>query len=271
LRRKIVEADYPSAGEQEIDSEIDETADPAGRTREHSPSRGQAGRRIEAERARKKAAEVPGGAEESLALTLPSSTESDRDAQMARLLEQETQGDISETMEGRSMESPPLPESEIRRAAEFRQHPENAGRLNAPILWSAGLGYGARVLLIEDDPTIRKLLQMGFRKHNFDCVVAENGRAAQTVLMTHSPDLFVVDLLMPVMDGLAFIKWLRQTARSSAPVMVFTTTDDPKVMGEALRCGADAVARKPMHLRELVEAMNRLISLPRRESKLTST
>jgi DNA-binding response OmpR family regulator len=112
---------------------------------------------------------------------------------------------------------------------------------------------------------------MGFRKHNFDCVVAENGRAAQAVLMTLRPDLFVVDLLMPVMDGLAFIKWLRQSARSSAPVLVFTTTDDPKVMGDALRCGADAVARKPMHLRELVVAMNRLISLPRRESQVTST
>jgi CheY-like chemotaxis protein len=132
-------------------------------------------------------------------------------------------------------------------------------------------GPRKKVLLIEDDSTIRMLLQMGLRKHHFDCVIAENGRAAQSLLHSTRPDLIVVDLLMPVMDGMAFIQWLRQTAQDSTPVLVFTTVDDPKITQDVLRSGADFLARKPLHLKELVEAMNRLIRLPRREPKPAST
>jgi DNA-binding response OmpR family regulator len=100
-------------------------------------------------------------------------------------------------------------------------------------------------------------------------VVAENGKAAQTILQTVRPDLIIVDLLMPVMDGLAFIQWLRHTARDSTPVMVFSTVDDPKITKEVLKSGADFFARKPLHLKDLVEAMNKL-TRQRRELKAAS-
>ena len=116
-----------------------------------------------------------------------------------------------------------------------------------------------KVLVIDDDPTMRMLLKMGLGSHAYDCLTAENGKAAQAVLQTHRPDLILVDLLMPVMDGLTFIQWLRQTARDSTPVLVFTNVNIPKITQEALTSGANSFAYKPLHLKELLEVMNQLV------------
>jgi CheY-like chemotaxis protein len=116
-----------------------------------------------------------------------------------------------------------------------------------------------RVLVVDDDPVIRMLLGMGLEHYGYECVTAEHGKAAQAILQRDSFDLLVVDLLMPVMDGLAFIRWLRKTAMDTTPVLVFTNVDDLKIAREAVACGANALAGKPMPLRELVAAMNTLI------------
>jgi CheY-like chemotaxis protein len=116
-----------------------------------------------------------------------------------------------------------------------------------------------RVLAIDDDPTMRKLLKMGLAPHNYDCVTAENGKAAQEVLKSYRPDLILVDLLMPVMDGLAFLNWLREVARDPTPVIVFTNVNDGEMTRAALRSGANSYASKPLHLKELLQAMQQLM------------
>jgi two-component system KDP operon response regulator KdpE len=147
-------------------------------------------------------------------------------------------------------ESPAQPEALNGKSEDLKQHPKT------------------KVLIIEDDTTIRKLLDMGLRRYGYDCVAAENGRAGQTLLATVRPDLIVVDLMMPVMDGLRFIQWLRQTAGdTTTPVLVFSTVQDPKIKQEVLSTGANFFAGKPMHLKELVQALNGLAGLPRPESR----
>jgi len=120
-----------------------------------------------------------------------------------------------------------------------------------------------RILLIEDDPIILKLLEMGLRKHEFECQIAQNGKAAQPLLQNNRPDIIMVDLMMPVMDGLAFIQWLRHTAQDSTPIVVFSTVDDPKVISEVLKSGADHFAPKPLQLAELVKVLDKLARRPR--------
>jgi DNA-binding response OmpR family regulator len=115
------------------------------------------------------------------------------------------------------------------------------------------------VLVIDDDATIRMVLTMGLRAHGYACLTAENGRAAQLVLQSHRPEVILVDLLMPIMDGLTFIQWLRSTARDSTPVLVFSNVHSPKITQEALASGANAFACKPLHLRELVEMISQLV------------
>jgi CheY-like chemotaxis protein len=142
---------------------------------------------------------------------------------------------------------------------------EAAGRLG--IASSAQGGESAdgvrrsrkKVLVVDDDATMRMLLKMGLGSQDYDCLTAENGRVAQEMLQTHRPDLILVDLLMPVMDGLTFLRWLRQSARDATPVLVFTNVNTPRITQEALACGANAFACKPLHLRELLEVINQLV------------
>lgn len=126
-----------------------------------------------------------------------------------------------------------------------------------------------RVLIIEDDPIMRMLLKRGLSNFDFECLLTENGRAAQEILQKDHPDVLLVDLLMPVMDGLAFIKWLRHTAHDSTPVVVFTTVDNPKVKEEVLSSGADFFASKPLHVRELADTMRNLIASKRANQQQT--
>lgn len=115
------------------------------------------------------------------------------------------------------------------------------------------------VLVIDDDKTMRRLLELGFRRNDYECLLAENGLEAQAVLQRHRPDVILLDLMMPVMDGLTFLHWLRQTLQDSTPVLVFTNVSTPKVTQEALAAGANAFACKPLHLKELVRLANELV------------
>ena len=115
------------------------------------------------------------------------------------------------------------------------------------------------ILIIDDDPMLRMLLKMGLEPHGYDCLAAENGKAAQPVFEMSRPDLILLDLLMPVMDGLAFIHWLRHAIRDSTPILVFTNVDNPRVTQEALRSGANSFVYKPIHLKDLLGAIRELV------------
>jgi len=115
------------------------------------------------------------------------------------------------------------------------------------------------ILVVDDDPVMRMLLKMGLAAPEFECLVAENGKTAQDILPAKRPDLILLDLLMPVMDGLSFLQWLRQTAQDQTPVLVFSNVNDPKITREALRVGANEVACKPLHLKELIGTIQKLV------------
>jgi CheY-like chemotaxis protein len=155
-------------------------------------------------------------------------------------------------------------ESEMNPLREEVNTDEVAGRMGIASPAQSESAEGVRrsrkkVLVVDDDATMRMLLKMGLGSQDYDCLTAENGRVAQELLQTHRPDLILVDLLMPVMDGLTFLRWLRQSARDTTPVLVFTNVDTPRITQEALACGANAFACKPLHLRELLEAINQLV------------
>ncbi len=116
-----------------------------------------------------------------------------------------------------------------------------------------------RVLAVDDDAITRKLLKMGLACHGYDCETAENGSVAQEIVQTYHPDVIVLDLLMPVMDGLSFLSWLRQTARATTPVVVLTNLGGTEIVREAVEVGANSVLRKPVHLKELLQVMQQFV------------
>ncbi len=106
------------------------------------------------------------------------------------------------------------------------------------------------VLIVEDDPNIRELLQMYLERDGYAVTVAADGGQGLDKFRAIKPDLVLLDVMMPVMDGWAVCKAIR--AEGSTPVIMLTAkgeTDD-KVTG--LKAGADDYVTKPFEMKELL-------------------
>ncbi len=106
------------------------------------------------------------------------------------------------------------------------------------------------ILLVDDEPKIRELARDYLEHAGFAVEAAADGRAALTAVRTRSPDLVVLDLGLPEVDGLEVIRTLRRD--SAIPIVVLTARDDEidKLLG--LELGADDYVTKPFSPRELV-------------------
>ena len=106
------------------------------------------------------------------------------------------------------------------------------------------------VLVVEDDPHIRELLQMYLEKDGYSVTLAADGGEGLEKYRAQKPNLVLLDVMMPVMDGWAVCKTIR--ADGNTPVIMLTAkseTDD-KVTG--LKAGADDYITKPFEMRELL-------------------
>ena len=106
------------------------------------------------------------------------------------------------------------------------------------------------VLIVEDDPNIRELLQMYLERDGYAVTLATDGGQGLDKFRSIKPDLVLLDVMMPVMDGWAVCKAIR--AEGNTPVIMLTAkgeTDD-KVQG--LKAGADDYVTKPFEMKELL-------------------
>jgi CheY-like chemotaxis protein len=115
-------------------------------------------------------------------------------------------------------------------------------------------GGPARVLLAEDDVTIRQLIEAVLRRHGWDVAVSENGREAVSRWAEGGIDLVLMDLQMPEMDGLAATRAIR-TLESGGPVrtpiVALTAHVGREDRDECLAAGMDGFLTKPIHMGEL--------------------
>ncbi|MCD7859757.1 MAG: response regulator transcription factor [Firmicutes bacterium] len=121
------------------------------------------------------------------------------------------------------------------------------------------------VLLVEDDQNISQLLQMYLEKEGYAVISASNGSQGLTKFRSIKPDLVLLDVMMPVMDGWAVCKAIR--AESQVPIIMLTAkgeTDD-KVQG--LKSGADDYITKPFEMREVLARVEAVL---RRSSGVTA-
>ena len=108
-----------------------------------------------------------------------------------------------------------------------------------------------RVLVIDDEPPIRRLLRTGLSTQGFEVVDATNGRTALAELARAEPDLVILDLGLPDVAGLDLLRTIR-AAHELLPILVLSSRDDERGKVEALDSGADDYVTKPFGMNELL-------------------
>jgi two-component system KDP operon response regulator KdpE len=108
----------------------------------------------------------------------------------------------------------------------------------------------SRILVVEDDPAIRRAIVAQLRGEGYDVIEAANGREALTTARADKPDLVLTDLAMPVMDGFELITTLRKG--STTPVIVLSVRGGEADRVRALDLGADDFVAKPFSVAELL-------------------
>jgi len=114
---------------------------------------------------------------------------------------------------------------------------------------------GKRVLVVDDDPDIRELLFTALEDEGFEVVPAANGQEALAIMETFRPDVIVLDLMMPVMDGWQFAQALRARA-DDIPLVLLSAARDLRVHARQLQA-ADMI-EKPFDLSELLPKIARV-------------
>ena len=108
----------------------------------------------------------------------------------------------------------------------------------------------ARILLVEDDPSIREVTAMGLRAAGFEVDTAADGLAGLEKWRKAEPDLVLLDVMLPRMDGLEVCREIRRD--STTPVVMLTARGDTIDVVVGLEAGADDYVKKPFEMPELV-------------------
>jgi DNA-binding response OmpR family regulator len=122
------------------------------------------------------------------------------------------------------------------------------------------------LLVVEDETSLRETLAYNLKKAGYDILTAGDGQAALQVARSQKPDLVILDVMLPIMDGFEVCRILRQ--ETNIPILMLTARDEEidRVIG--LEMGADDYLTKPFSMRELqarVKALLRRIRLDRSE------
>ncbi len=105
-------------------------------------------------------------------------------------------------------------------------------------------------MVVDDDDTILSLLSRILELEGYDVTLASDGSPAIILMEEHTPDLIILDIMMPGLDGFQVLDLIRQ--RSNVPVIMLTARDEVTTLRNALSRGADDYVRKPFGREELL-------------------
>lgn len=121
----------------------------------------------------------------------------------------------------------------------------------------------ARVLVIEDDGDISQVLRMILETEGHEVLLAEDGSRGVATATRRRPDVVILDIMMPFMDGFAVLEALREDERTaSTPVLMLTANQTEAVEERCYRLGAQAFVRKPFDPGILLGAVKDLVAAP---------
>ena len=107
-----------------------------------------------------------------------------------------------------------------------------------------------KILIADDEAQIREILRIYFEKEDFEVIEAEDGADAILKVQSEKPDILLLDIMMPVLDGIEVCKQVRKM--SDLPIIMVTAKDDDDDRIAGLEIGADDYITKPFNSREVV-------------------
>ena len=115
-----------------------------------------------------------------------------------------------------------------------------------------------KILICEDEEIMLTALEFRLRKHGYEVILAEHGKAALDKVKEEKPDLVVVDIMMPYITGLELIEFIRKDMRNALPIIVISALEHEDIVLEAFRLGATDFITKPFKPNELVLRIKRI-------------
>ena len=126
----------------------------------------------------------------------------------------------------------------------------------------------ARVLVVDDEPQITRVLKTVLSSQGYDVRTAAEGESALASFRDWSPDLLITDLYMPHMDGIELCRRIR--AMSGVPIIVLSVKGEERTKVEALDCGADDYVTKPFGMDELLARVRAALRRSGGDSEMSS-
>ena len=117
-----------------------------------------------------------------------------------------------------------------------------------------------KILIVDDEPNIVMSLEYTFKKQNFEVFIARDGKEALDILKVQLPEIIILDVMMPFVDGFATLEQIKKDERlRHCKVIFLSAKNKEKDIEKGLSLGADLYVLKPFSVKKLVEQVNELI------------
>jgi DNA-binding response OmpR family regulator len=117
-----------------------------------------------------------------------------------------------------------------------------------------------KILIVDDEPNIVMSLEYTFKKNNFEVFIARDGQEALDILKLQLPDIIILDVMMPMVDGFATLEQIKQDDRlQHCKVIFLSAKNKEKDIEKGLALGANLYVVKPFSVKKLVEQVQDLI------------
>ncbi len=113
------------------------------------------------------------------------------------------------------------------------------------------------ILIIEDDPNIAELIRLYLEKDNFDVTIASDGKTGVNAFHSIHPDLILLDIMLPEMDGFEVCREIRKTDKT--PIIMLTAKDETVDKITGLEIGADDYISKPFDMKEVIARIHAVL------------
>lgn len=117
-----------------------------------------------------------------------------------------------------------------------------------------------KILIVDDEPNIVMSLEYTFKKNNYEVFIARDGQEALDIVKTICPDVIILDIMMPLVDGYATLEQVRKDENLKQTKVIFLSAKNKESdIQKGLSFGADVYMTKPFSIKKIVDQVSELL------------